>query len=76
MKQFEVTENTIMWAFRYALGRKTGAVLDVCETLKKNWSQLRPFTQDQIKMEIQVAIDQDRAGSECDIEKWKEIQNL
>lgn len=65
-----------MWAFRYALGRRTGAVLDVVEHLKKHWVNLRPFTQNQIQEEIKTAINQDMAGDNCDIESWTEILNL
>lgn len=74
--KFLVSENTIMWAFRYALGRRTGAVQDVCMTLKNNWKELEPFTQDQIKIEIQVAIDREQAGMDCDIRSWSEILSL
>lgn len=71
--EFKVNENYIMWGFRYALGRRTGAVLDVVETLNRVWEQLKPFTQQQIKEEIQTAISQERAGGKCDVESWKVI---
>lgn len=74
--KFLVSENTIMWAFRYALGRRTGAVQDVCETLKENWNELSSFTKGQIKDEIRVAIRRDEAGSKCDIKNWEEILNI
>ena len=74
--KFIVTENMVMWAFRYALGRKTGAVLDVVEQLKIHWENLKPFTQKQIKQEISFAIKMKMAGDDCDIEKWNEIKNL
>lgn len=74
--QFLVSENTIMWAFRYALGRRTGAVLDVTDTLKKHWKNLRPFTQTQIKEEIREAIRMDQAGSDCDVTNWQKILEL
>lgn len=72
---FMVSENCIMWCFRYALGRRTGAVSDVCDTLKRVWSDLEPSTQEQIKREITVAIEQGRAGAECDVKRWEEILN-
>lgn len=74
--KFLVSENTLMWAFRYALGRRTGAVDDVIGTLKTHWSKLEPFTRTQIKEEIQRAIDMDMAGAECDIESWKGVMKL
>lgn len=74
--KYLVSENTIMWAFRYALGRKTGAVIDVCDTLKEHWENLSSFTQDQIQCEIKSAIINNRAGMSCDVEQWKKILKL
>ena len=65
-----------MWAFRYALGRRTGAVTDVVDHLKMHWKKLEPFTQEQIKEEIQSAIDRWDAGQSCDVDSWKEILEL
>jgi len=73
MIKFEVQENIIMWAFRYALGRRTGAVQDVIDCLDKNWKLLKQFTRDQIKIEIKIAIDRDEAGSQCDVNNWKRV---
>lgn len=75
-KTFLVSENYIMWGFRYALGRRTGAVGDVVATLKRSWIDLEPTTQEQIVSEIETAIQQDRAGWSCDVDKWKEIIKL
>lgn len=71
MKTFEVRENIVMYAFRYALGRRTGAVTDVVEMLQQHWSELERFTQDQIKHEIEVAISTDCAGDKCDVTNWQ-----
>ena len=76
MKTFKVSENMIMWSFRYSLGRKTGAVTDVVEHLKKHWKDLKPFIKHQIKEEIKTAISKDLAGDNCDIKNWKEILDL
>ncbi len=65
-----------MWAFRYALGRRTGAVDDVVRHIKMYWDQLEPFTQNQIREEINTAIGTERAGDQCDIDSWKEIFSL
>lgn len=70
---FLVNEDMLMWAFRYALGRKTGAVSSVVNHLKVSWDRLRPFTQDQIQREINIAIDRGDAGDDCDIELWREL---
>lgn len=74
--KFLVSENYIMWGFRYALGRRTGAVNDVVDKLKMIWSDLSDFTQKQIRYEIEQAISQDRAGAECDVKNWQEILAL
>lgn len=73
---FAVSENMIMWAFRYALGRRTGAVDDAVQHLITHWEKLATFTQNQIKDEIKEAIRLDKAGSSCDIKSWEEILNL
>lgn len=73
MKTFAVSENIVMYAFRYALGRRTGAVLDVVEMLRQHWSELERFTQDQIRHEIEVAISTDCAGAECDVNNWQAL---
>ena len=74
--KFLVSENMMMWAFRYALGRMTGAVDDVCMHLKNNWKDLEPFTQNQIQDEIRTAIERGQAGHQCDVENWEEILKL
>ena len=71
--KFLVSENMIMWAFRYALGRRTGAVTDVVDFLKENWDKLQPFTQNQIQEEIRNAIRLERAGSGIDITQWQSL---
>lgn len=76
MKRFKVNENMIMWSFRYALGRRTGAVTDVVETLKRIWKELEPFTQQQIREEIQNALRVNSAGDTCDIVQWQKILKL
>ena len=74
--KFLVSENMIMWAFRYALGRRTYAVTDVVDHLKKYWNKLEPFTQHQIQEEITTAIKTECAGGECDVESWNEVLSL
>lgn len=71
--KFLVSENTIMWAFRYALGRRTGAVDDVVSTLKDHWKQLEPQTQVQIQEEIKTAIQRGVAGADCDVKCWEKV---
>lgn len=75
-KRFLVSENMIMWSFRYALSRRTGAVIDVIEHLIENWEELADFTKKQIKREIKTAIALDKAGANCDVNSWKELLSL
>ena len=62
-----------MWAFRYALGRRTGAVDSVVTHLRRHWGVLEGFTRQQIKNEIKVAIERDWAGNDCDVEEWQKV---
>ena len=74
--KFFFNENMIMWAFRYALGRRTGAVTDVVDWLMQNWETLRTFTRNQIQDEIKDAFRIDRAGDHADIIQWQKILNI
>jgi hypothetical protein len=76
MSGFIVTENMIFWAFRYALGRKTGAVTDVVDHIKFHWKNFEPHTREQIKEEITQAIKNDNAGGDCDVRQWEEILKI
>jgi len=69
-------EDIIFFAFRYALGRRTGVVGTVVDHLKEHWSELADHTQVQIKREIKIAIREKRAGMSCDVKNWKEIIEL
>lgn len=72
----EVDETTLVFAFRYALGRKTTAPFHVAIQLKKHWDRLADWTQDQIQREIVTAISRGDAGEECDTKTWQEILAL
>ena len=73
---FEVNNHVVCFAFRYALGRRTGAVGIVVDCLVKHWPRLNRFDRSQIKKEIAQAIKLGEAGSDCDIEQWNKILNL
>lgn len=73
---YEVEENIIMWAFRYALGRRTGAVDSVIKCLYWNWSKLSEHTRNQIKDEIKTAIRRDKSGSQCDVNNWRRVEDF
>ncbi|MGV0949293.1 MAG: hypothetical protein ACOYB3_01380 [Azonexus sp.] len=66
----------VCFAFRYALGRRTGAVGIVVDHLTKHWSSLNRFDREQIKKEIVQAIKMGEAGSDCDIQEWHKVLNL
>lgn len=70
-------EDVLFFAFRYALGRRTGAVDLICTQLKSRWQELRPQTQEQIKDEIRRFPEQyGSLGGQCDIDDWNEILSL
>ena len=66
----------VCFAFRYALGRRTGAVGIAVEHLAKHWSGLNRFDREQIKKEIVQAIKMGDAGSDCDVQQWQTVLNL
>jgi hypothetical protein len=71
--KFLVSENTVMWAFRYALPRRSGVYVDVTDTLKRLWEDLEIATQNQIQGEIRHAISIGAAGDFIDERGWKEF---
>jgi hypothetical protein len=66
-------EDIMFFAFRYALGRRTAAPTMVRTYLSNHWELIPVHTQDQIKGEIQRAIETGRAGDQCDVETWKAV---
>lgn len=60
-------------AFRYALGRMTYAVRDVCAILRKNIAKIDPYNQALMTKEIKKAIEDGHAGMECDVQEWKHL---
>ena len=71
MKQ--INQNIVFYAFRYCLGRRTGAVDEMVGYLKEHWEDLDSRTQSQIKQEIKTAIDREEAGSHCDVKDWESL---
>ena len=70
-------EDILFFAFRYALGRRTGAVGLICDELKNRWQELRPATQRQIHDEIRRYPEQyGSLGGNCDIRDWEEVLAL
>lgn len=71
MKYKKITEDILIYAFRYALGRKTYAVSVMCELLKENWDKLADHTKDSIKKEI-ISHEElyGDLGHDCDKDEW------
>jgi len=69
----KVSNFTLIFAFRYALGRMSTAPSIVVEDILNNWDKLTDYEKSEIKNEIKKAIKENRAGMKCDIEEWKKI---
>ena len=68
------TEETILvFAFRYALGRRSTAPGIVADHLIKQWAKLAPHSKAQVKEEINTAISRGYAGDPCDVETWRKV---
>lgn len=63
----------IICSFRYALGRKTYIVSDICDLIMKYYSDLQPHIVDRICKEINQALETNNYGMEMDKDIWKEL---
>lgn len=64
--------NTLAFcAFRYALGRMTYIVGDVCDILRKNVDKIDPYNRELMIKEINKAIKDGHAGMDGDVQKWQ-----
>jgi len=71
------TEETILvFAFRYALGRRSTAPGIVANHLIKRWADLDYYTREQVKEEIRIAIIRGDAGNSHDVETWQKVLDL
>ena len=70
---FEVKEEIVVYAFRYALGRMTYVVKDVSDYLIDNWHRFEKQTKERIISDIQDAIKKGEAGMEMDVKMWERI---
>lgn len=67
-------DNVIMiFALRYALGRKSTAPGIMVDAIIKYWHKFDEWEQQQIKKEIREAIDLGRAGMDMDVEMWRRL---
>ncbi len=74
--EFSSPVTILVFAFRYALGRKTMASLIVADDIVKNWDSLPVGLKEQIKREITEAIARNDAGMQCDIDQWQRVLDL
>jgi len=58
---------------RYALGRRTYAVSDVCDVLTLNVWALRENSVTVIRRDIERAIEDGDAGDPCDVKAWRKL---
>lgn len=65
----------LIYAFRYALGRMTGAPTDVVEAILENKDKLDIWQQVQIYTDIRKAEKENRLGQDCDKEVWLRLKN-
>lgn len=67
--------NTIMvYAFRYALGRRTYAVSDVCKFIEQHVNELTEKDRDLIIREINTASLGNGLGDACDSKMWWDLE--
>ena len=69
-------ENILVFAFRYALGRKTTAPGIVADVLIERWNDLKPHTQIQVQREIGSAMAMGEAGDSLDLDTWQKVLAL
>lgn len=74
--RFDVDETTLVFAFRYALGRQSTAPSHVASVLRGYWPRLAGWTQRQIHREILYAIQAREAGRDCDVATWRGILSM
>jgi hypothetical protein len=68
----------LTYATRYALGRKTYAVNDVCCSLRKYWGNLREADRTIIRRDVLEEVRRHRpdAAAGCDLDDWRSILEL
>lgn len=79
MKQL-IPENAqrdlLIYAFRYALGRRSYAVADVANVLRRAWPDLSHADKHLYKLEIREAITRECAGDEQDVKTWQALLDI
>lgn len=68
--------DVLIYAFRYALGRSTYVVRDMCTVIAAAWSQLPESDRKLIKDEILFAVTNGFAGMDMDAAEWSQLLDL
>ena len=70
MTDYEL-ETLLFYSFRYAIGRMTYVVGDICDLLIKHKDKLSKMTKELIIKDILTALHRDMAGREWDRDQWE-----
>lgn len=70
---FEVSEEILVYAFRYTLGRQTGAPYDIATLLIQNKNKLNEYTKAMIVKEIEWFLDKNKDHPSDLIELWNNV---
>lgn len=71
-----VEDGVLFCAFRYALGRRTYVVRDVCEAIKQNVNGIQRKLCDQMVQEISEAVNTYRVGDHIHAKRWLECRDI
>jgi hypothetical protein len=66
----------LIYAFRYALGRRTYSTSTMSEHLRTYWDCLPRAWQELVQREVREAIASGCAGDQCDIQSWETLLPL
>lgn len=68
--QLDLLKDTLVYAFRYALGRSSYAVNDVCVAISSLKNELHEYTIELFKKEIKMYLDNSPKGH---TQEWKDL---
>jgi len=78
----QIPEFMVLYAVRYALGRKSHSVSEVTGWLEENWDQISGSTKTSIYVSIRrqerfdmPEKDYDPLGDPCDRKRWEELRD-
>lgn len=66
----------IIYAFRYALGRRSYSSDTMSHVICVNWSEFSDHDKQLFIREINQAIEQGLAGDECDVNTWSIVLDM